>query len=155
MIVLYKVVVNPNAYPDTLHDGMCLDEFRARDRWHVTQDDAEAACRKACELIGERPRPGIQHQRPIPVAVFEVQFLDALATVRRDWTGFHEVSRLRQFADGSWAQDGVVSRQVEEGIRKAMAFLQKPEYYADDNVTEAFKTLRGLVGEPAKQGKGG
>lgn len=103
--MLYKVVVRPNAYPDTLSDGMCLDEFRLRDRWHGTREDAEAACRKACGLIGPRPRPGIQHQRPIPIAVFEVRFADALAAVRRDWAIFHEISRLWQFYDGSVRTD--------------------------------------------------
>jgi hypothetical protein len=112
VIVLYKVVLRPGDWGDTLHDGLCLDEFRTHDRWHDLQSAAERACVQACELIGPRPRPGIQHQRPIPIAAFEVVYENAVLVARGDPTSHTEVYRVWQLADGTWTEtkpEGVAS----------------------------------------------
>jgi len=99
MILLYRVVVCPDRY-DTrrLHDGMVLDDFRLR--WWNTEEEAQGACRGACELIGPRPKTGIQHRRPIPIAVFEVRFANDLAVARGNNVSATEIFRLWQHHDG-------------------------------------------------------
>lgn len=106
MIVLYNVVPCPTwSYPETGIPGIHISGHPSRERWWNTQGAAEAAAEKLCRAVGERPKPGIQHTRPIPVGVFACEFDTVLDVVRCEPTIRREVSRIWQVPQAPYWTD--------------------------------------------------
>ena len=99
MIVLYKVVPDPSG-PCGEHGQLAVDCQRLQ-RWWGTREEAELAARAFCADLGERPCPGIQHTRPLPVIVVEILFATAVDVANGVASQRQEVARVWSLADGT------------------------------------------------------
>ena len=101
MIVLYHLIPGPSG-DCGVYGSVAVDEHPGRRRWWATFAAAEIESRDLCRKIGERPRPGFQHTRPVPVVVIEKSYLDHLDVARGKKISQKEVHRRWALADGSF-----------------------------------------------------
>lgn len=112
MIQLYKVIPGPSG-PCGVNGETCVDEYPRVQRWWDTVIGAQDAARDICERIGPRPKPGVQHKRPIPVIVVEVDFLSVEDIANGRKASVQEVFRIWSLADGTCTD--VPQPQLPEG----------------------------------------
>lgn len=109
MIVLYQLIAGPNG-DCGIYGHTAVDEHPRVSRWWGTLGEAELEARVLCERIGPRPRPGIQHTRPIPVIVVERTYENHVQIARGTPVEMREVHRVWALADGTVSETDPVRR---------------------------------------------